>query len=120
MSPSQPDGVLRRLTAQKPIDEPGRKTISATHTVEHIQLTGRRIDCFSVHPSHRTPTVVVCGVHLPQRSRNNLDLWVACHHMLDHGKERTSVQLRTCTHLRPLEPKALLQILLIANQHVNV
>src|SRR3981081_3446294 len=40
--------------------------------------------------------------------------------MLDHRQERAGIQLGTCRHLRTREAKALLQILLVAHQHVNV
>ena len=125
MRPSQLHRLIRRLAAQQPIDEPGCESVAAADAVQHPQLGRRRRDRSPIHPCHGAPAVVICVVHLAQRRRHNLRLWEPQHHLLHHPQERARIQLRASRlrarrNLRPMEPKPLLQVFLVADQHVNI
>ena len=120
MSPTKLDRLLGRLAVQKPVDEAGGKAISTTNTIVNVQLTRGCINRLAIHPRHRAPAVTVRRMHLTQCGRNDLDARMTSNHMLNHRQERAGIQLGTCRHLRTREPETLLQILLVAHQHINV
>jgi len=59
-------------------------------------------------------------VHLAQGRRHDLDLGVPLHDGLDHRHERRGVELRLPLDLGAGKPEPLLQVLLVAHEHVHV
>ena len=57
---------------------------------------------------------------LAQRRCNDLDLRMPRHHLIDHRQEDARIQLRAGSDLRAGEAEALLQVLFVADQHVDV
>ena len=74
----------------------------------------------AVDPGDRAPAVPVGRVHLAQRRGDDLDLRMHLDHLVDHAEEGRRVELRCRRHVRPRDAEALLQVLFVADQHVDV
>lgn len=85
-------------------------------------MARRRHELLPFEPQHRRPVVPVRAVDFPQRRRHHSDVRELLHGPVDHGEERVRVQLRfvELRHLRPGDAEALLQVLLVADEAVDV
>ena len=126
MRPSQLDRLFRRIAVQQPMNRPGSKTIAAANAVGTLSSSRRRKHRFAIHPRHRTPAMMVRVVHLAQRRRNNLRLReprkATCSIMPRNAlvSQLRARRLRARRNLRPSESKPLLQVLFVADQHVDI
>src|SRR4029077_16967221 len=108
------------------IDETGRKDVAAADAGEHVELRYRRGIRLSarwrIHPGDRAPAVAVGGVHLAQRRRHRLNLGVLGDDLVDHVEEGLRIQARLfgAAHFGTGDAQALLQVFLVADQHVYI
>ena len=74
----------------------------------------------AVDPSHRTPAVVIGGVHLPQRRRDDLYMRMLLRDILHHAKEGARIEFRLGMHVWPRNSQPHLQVFLVSNQDIDV
>ena len=62
----------------------------------------------------------VGGVHFAKRRGDDLDLRILLDYVVDHAEERARIELRFGGDLRTGDAESLLQVLFVADQHVDV
>ena len=112
----------RSSPAQQAVDEARREAVAAADAIDarSSSARGRRVR-LAVDPRHRAPAVAVRGVHFAQRGRDDL-------HLADTSRRRC----RSCRRRRwdrastfgrtsgPGMPRPILQVLFVADQHIDV
>ena len=89
----------------------------------HIEFARRGDVLLPVDPGDGAPAVAVGRMDLAQGGGNDLDLRMPGDDLVDHAEEGAWIELRCFrpgSHLRPRDAQALLQILFIADQDVDV
>src|SRR5271155_3476451 len=75
----------------------------------------------TAYPGHSSPAVAVGGMHLPEGRRHDLDPRMLLHDpFVDHPEEGAGVELRLGGDLAAGNAKAVLKVLFIANQDIDV
>src|SRR5690242_14153849 len=74
----------------------------------------------AINPGHGAPTMPVCGMHLAQGRSNDLDLRMLLAHLIYHAEKSAWVQLGFRGNLRAGDANTLLEVLLIAHQHIDM
>src|SRR5919205_1538907 len=118
--PAELERLLGRLAREQAVEEARGEAVAAADAVEHVELRGRGDVRLAVDPGHRAPAMTVRRVHLAQGRGDDLDVGVHLHHLVDHAEEGSGVELRGLRHVLPRNAEALLQVLLVADEHVNV
>ena len=117
--PAQPQRFLRLAAGQQAVNQPGGETIAAADAAEHVQLhRGRGILPAGV-PQDGRPVVPIGRLHLAERRGHHLDVRILPDHLLHQLVERGRVELRLGVYVRTEEPQALLQVFLVAKEHVD-
>ena len=105
---------------QQAVDEAGGIAVAATDAVQHVQFARGRHVGLAVDPCHRTPAVAVGGMNLAQRGGHDFHLRMLPAHILHHAKEGAGIQFRPGGHLGSGNAQAQLQVLLVADEDVDV
>ncbi len=120
MRPAELERFFRRFAVQQAVEEARGEAVAAADAVNDIQFRGRRHVRLAFDPGHRAPTVPVGRVNLAQSRGDDLDLRVLRHHLIDHAEKSARVELRSRRHVLTGDAEPFLQVLLVADEHVNV
>ena len=108
------------LAREQAVDESRGKSVAAADAIEHIQFRGGRGVSLAVDPGHRAPGMAIGGVHLAQGSGHDLHVRQLLHHVVHHAEEHAGIEFRFRRHFGAGNAEPFLQILFIADQHVDI
>ena len=111
---------LWRFAGEQSVEETRRKAVAAAHAVKHVEFADWRLEGLAFNPRDRAPTVAIGRVDFAQRGGHRLDLGIILYHRVNHPEEHAWVELALGGHIRPFQAEALLQVFLVADQHIHV
>src|SRR6185503_8458409 len=89
------DRPLRALAGEQAVDQPRGEAVAAADSVEDLEvLAALRLVEPAVPVAHRAPVVEGCGLRVPERRRDDLEVRKALHGLLDHAAEVERVERR--------------------------
>src|SRR5207237_439802 len=86
----------------------------------NVELAGGRDVSLAVDPRYSAPPMSICRVHLPQCRDDALDPRMLFYYLVDHAEKGGGIELRFGGNLRAGDAQTLLQILFVADQHIDI
>src|SRR5215472_3590831 len=120
MRPAQLNRLFRRFPGKDAEEKAGRESVAAADAVKNMKLAGGGDVRLAVDPGDGSPIVPVRRVYLSQCRRNNLDLGMLLHYALDHAEKGRRIKLGPGGDLRTRNAKTFLQVLFVADNHIDV
>src|SRR5580658_2641419 len=120
MRPAQLDGFSGVFAVEQAVDEAGGEAITAADAIENVEFGGRRGIRVAVDPGDGAPAMAIGGMHFAQGGGDSLHMRKFLDDVVDHAEKDAGIELGFRMELGAGNAEALLQILLVADQHIDV